>query len=71
MDAARVKVTKVALIRMVSMRMGSWFLSSFFGNYLTGYLGTFCDKTPEWEYFSMLMAIGLSAGAATLVVQIH
>jgi proton-dependent oligopeptide transporter, POT family len=57
-------VTKVAPARMVSMMMGIWFLSSFFGNYLSGALGTFWEKWPHTRFFLMLTVLGLSAGVA-------
>jgi POT family proton-dependent oligopeptide transporter len=57
-------VTKVSPPRMVSMMMGVWFLSSFFGNYLSGYLGTFWEKMPRTNFFLMLTILGLSAGVA-------
>jgi POT family proton-dependent oligopeptide transporter len=57
-------VTKVAPVRLVSMLMGMWFLSSFFGNYLTGYLGAYYEKMPHDAFFLMLMALGLLTGAA-------
>jgi POT family proton-dependent oligopeptide transporter len=59
-------VTKVAPARIVSMMMGVWFLSSFFGNYLSGYLGTFWEKMPRAGFFLMLTVLGLSAGLAML-----
>jgi proton-dependent oligopeptide transporter, POT family len=59
-------VTKVAPVRIVSMMMGVWFLSSFFGNYLSGYLGTFWEKMPRTSFFLMLTILGLSAGLAML-----
>jgi POT family proton-dependent oligopeptide transporter len=59
-------VTKVAPARIVSMMMGVWFLSSFFGNYLSGYLGTFWEKMPHTNFFLMLTVLGLSAGFAIL-----
>ena len=59
-------VTKVAPARIVSMMMGVWFLSSFFGNYLSGYLGTFWEKMPRTSFFLMLTVLGLSAGLAML-----
>jgi POT family proton-dependent oligopeptide transporter len=59
-------VTKVAPARIVSMMMGVWFLSSFFGNYLSGYLGTFWEKMPHTSFFLMLTMLGLSAGLAML-----
>ena len=61
-------VTKVAPARMVSMMMGVWYLSSFVGNYMTGYLGTFYEKMPHSEYFLMLAAIGVGAGLLLFVM---
>ncbi|MBP6875559.1 MAG: peptide MFS transporter [Candidatus Eisenbacteria bacterium] len=61
-------VTKVAPARMVSMMMGVWFLSSFFGNYLTGFLGTFWEKMPKSSFFLMLTILGVSAGAAMFIL---
>jgi POT family proton-dependent oligopeptide transporter len=57
-------VTKVAPARMVSMMMGVWFLATFVGNYLSGYLGSFYEAMPHTRFFAMLAAIGLLAGAA-------
>jgi len=57
-------VTKVAPARLVSMLMGMWFLSSFFGNYLSGYLGTFYEKMSHSSFFLMLAILGIAAGVA-------
>lgn len=57
-------VTKIAPARMVSMMMGVWFLSSFFGNYLSGYLGTFWEKMPKETFFLLMSALPLAAGLA-------
>lgn len=57
-------VTKVAPARIVSMMMGIWFLSSFFGNYLSGFLGTFWDRMSRESFFLMLMAMGIGGGIA-------
>jgi POT family proton-dependent oligopeptide transporter len=57
-------VTKVAPKKIVSMMMGLWYLSNFFGNYLTGYLGTFYETMPKERYFLMLATIGISTGVA-------
>ncbi len=57
-------VTKVAPARIVSMMMGVWFLSSFFGNYLSGFLGTFWEKMPRTVFFMMLTILGVAAGLA-------
>ena len=61
-------VTKIAPARMVSMLMGVWFLANFFGNYLNGYLGTFYEKMSHVQYFTMLLVMGIVAGAAMLVL---
>jgi POT family proton-dependent oligopeptide transporter len=61
-------VTKVAPVRMVSMMMGMWFLSSFFGNYLSGYLGAFWEKMPKESFFLMLTVLGVGTGLVMLAI---
>ncbi|HPO12423.1 MAG TPA: peptide MFS transporter [Candidatus Hydrogenedentes bacterium] len=61
-------VTKVAPVRMVSMLMGMWFLASFLGNYLSGYLGTFWEKMPKESFFILLSALSIGAGLGILLV---
>jgi POT family proton-dependent oligopeptide transporter len=55
-------VTKVAPKPIMSMMMGLWFLSSFFGNYMTGYLGMFYETMTKGSFFLMLTAMGISTG---------
>ena len=55
-------VTKVSPARIVSMMMGMWFLASFIGNYMSGYLGSFYETMTHQAFFAMLTAIGLVAG---------
>jgi POT family proton-dependent oligopeptide transporter len=55
-------VSKIAPARMVSMLMGMWFLSSFFGNYLSGFIGGFYDVMTKQAFFAMLMGLGVGAG---------
>ncbi len=55
-------VTKVAPARLVSMLMGMWFLSSFLGNYISGFLGTFYDRMDKDQFFMMLTALGIVTG---------
>jgi POT family proton-dependent oligopeptide transporter len=62
-------VTKVAPARLVSMLMGMWFLSSFFGNFLSGYLGTFYEKMSRESFFLMLTALGVAAGLAIFALR--
>jgi POT family proton-dependent oligopeptide transporter len=63
-------VSKVAPARLVSMLMGMWFLANFAGNYLAGYLGTFYEKMSREAFFSVLMVLGLAAGAAILALSV-
>jgi POT family proton-dependent oligopeptide transporter len=62
-------VTKVAPARLVSMLMGMWFFSSFFGNYLSGYLGTYYEKMSKEAFFVMLLALGILAGIAIFALR--
>lgn len=62
-------VTKLAPARMVSMLMGMWLLSSFFGNYLSGLLGSFYEVMGKQTFFLVLCGLGLSAGAAMWLMQ--
>jgi POT family proton-dependent oligopeptide transporter len=57
-------VTKVAPVRIVSLMMGMWFLSSFFGNILSGYIGQLYTTLSKDVFFLLLMALGLAAGVA-------
>ncbi len=62
-------VTKVAPPRFVSMLMGMWFLAMFFGNYLSGYLGTFYEKMPRDSFFLMLAILGIGSGIAIFLLR--
>jgi POT family proton-dependent oligopeptide transporter len=62
-------VTKVAPARLVSMLMGMWLLSSFFGNYLCGYLGTYYEKMPKDSFFMMLTLLGVAAGVSMFALK--
>ena len=57
-------VTKVAPARIVSTMMGIWFLSSFFGNYFSGFLGAFWERMPREAFFLMLAGLGVAGGVA-------
>lgn len=57
-------VTKVAPVRIVSLMMGVWFLSSFLGNYLSGLIGSFYGVMPKEMFFAMLTMLGVATGLA-------
>ncbi|MDC0714836.1 peptide MFS transporter [Stigmatella sp. ncwal1] len=57
-------VTKVSPVRIVSLMMGIWYLSSFFGNTLSGFIGRLYTTMPKEGFFLVLMTMGLAAGTA-------
>jgi POT family proton-dependent oligopeptide transporter len=57
-------VTKVAPRKVMSMFMGAWYMANFFGNYLTGYLGTFYNTMPKQRFFLLLASIAAASGVA-------
>ncbi len=60
-------VTKVAPVRIVSLMMGTWYLSSFFGNLLNGYIGRYYTTMSKEAFFTLLMVLGVAAGVAILL----
>jgi POT family proton-dependent oligopeptide transporter len=63
-------VTKVAPARIVSLMMGMWFISSFLGNYLEGFLATYWTKMEKSTFFFMLMGLSFLASASMLAVMV-
>ncbi len=61
-------VTKISPPRMVSMMMGMWFLSSTFGDYLSGYLATFKETTSSTTFFAVQAGVALVTGAAMVAM---
>jgi POT family proton-dependent oligopeptide transporter len=62
-------VTKVAPKSILSMMMGMWFLSSFFGNYATGLIGTLYDKMPKENFFGILTVMGVATGIVFMIIR--
>lgn len=61
-------VTKVAPVRLVGMMMGMWFLSSFFGNWLSGQVGMLYSSMSKESFFLILTAMGVGAGLSIIAV---
>ncbi len=55
-------VTKVAPRQFLSMLMGVWLATSFTGNFLAGYLGTYWSSMGKESFFLMLAIISAAAG---------
>ena len=62
-------VSKVAPVRMVSMLMGVWLGTSFIGNFLAGYLGSFWSSMDKVDFFLMIAAV--AAAAAAIIWALH
>jgi POT family proton-dependent oligopeptide transporter len=59
-------VTRVAPARVVSLVMGAWLGASFFGNTLSGYIGTWYERLPREGFFLLLAGLGLAAAAGMM-----
>ena len=59
-------VTKVSPARIVSLMMGMWLMSSFFGNILSGYVGLLYENhiLSDTGFFWFLTAMGMLTGVA-------
>ncbi len=56
-------VTKVAPGRYLSMTMGVWLATSFLGNFIAGWLGSFWTGMEKRDFFLMIAAIAAAAAA--------
>jgi proton-dependent oligopeptide transporter, POT family len=57
-------VSKVAPVRHLAMMMGVWLGTSFIGNFLAGYLGSFWSTMAKPDFFLMIAAVALIASVA-------
>ena len=55
-------VSKAAPARMLSMMMGLWLATSFTGNFIAGWLGSFWSQMDKISFFLMLAGIAAFAG---------
>jgi len=55
-------VSKVAPARMVSMLMGLWLATSFTGNFIAGWLGSFWSTMDKMHFFLMIAGVAAFAG---------
>jgi POT family proton-dependent oligopeptide transporter len=63
-------VTKVAPAQALSLMMGVWLATSFFGNFLAGWLGTFWSSMAPAPFFLMLAGIAAAAGVAIVALNV-
>ncbi len=61
-------VTKIAPASVLSMMMGIWLATSFTGNFLAGYLGSFWSAMDKASFFLLCAVIaGLAGGLIALL----
>ncbi|HTT85593.1 MAG TPA: peptide MFS transporter [Rhizomicrobium sp.] len=58
-------VARVAPPQILSAMMGLWFITSFIGNLLQGYIGSFFSMMDKTHFFLLCAAIGGVAGVIT------
>jgi proton-dependent oligopeptide transporter, POT family len=58
-------VARVAPAQILSAMMGLWFITSFTGNLLEGYIGSFFTQMDKTHFFLLCAAIGAGAGVVT------
>jgi POT family proton-dependent oligopeptide transporter len=61
-------VSKVAPARVLSLMMGVWLATSFVGNLMAGWLGSFWDGMQKPAFFAMIAAVAGIAGLAIVAV---
>jgi POT family proton-dependent oligopeptide transporter len=61
-------VSKVAPARVLSLLMGVWFATSFVGNFLAGWLGSFWSSMEKPAFFLTIAAIAAVAGLFIMAV---
>src|SRR5262249_11996987 len=61
-------VSKVAPAGFLSMMMGVWLATSFYGGLLAGYLGSLWSAMSKDAFFLMIAAISAVAGLRVLAV---
>ena len=59
-------VSKLSPARMVSMLMGLWLSTSFVGNFMAGWLGSFWSGMDKMLFFLMIAGVAAFAGAVVL-----
>jgi POT family proton-dependent oligopeptide transporter len=60
-------VARVAPAQILSMMMGLWFITSFTGNLLQGYIGTYFTILDKVQFFLLCAVIGAVAGVVTWI----
>jgi proton-dependent oligopeptide transporter, POT family len=60
-------VSKIAPVRFLSMLMGVWLATSFVGNFIAGWLGSFWESMDKAHFFLVIATIAAAASGAILI----
>ncbi len=61
-------VSKVAPARFLSLMMGVWLATSFVGNFIAGWLGSFWSSMEKPQFFLMIAGVAGAAGLAIMLL---
>ncbi len=61
-------VSKVAPVRALSLMMGVWLSTSFIGNFLAGWLGSFWSSMEKANFFLMISGVAAAAGVSIILL---
>ena len=61
---------RVAPAQILSMMMGVWLMTSFTGNLLQGYIGSYFSRMDKRTFFLLCAGVGVVRGGGVLAVQL-
>jgi POT family proton-dependent oligopeptide transporter len=61
-------VSKVAPVRVLSLMMGVWLSTSFLGNFLAGWLGSYWSSMEKPNFFLMIAGVAAAAGLSIVLL---
>jgi POT family proton-dependent oligopeptide transporter len=61
-------VSKVAPARVLSLMMGVWLATSFVGNFLAGWLGSYWSSMEKPNFFLMIAGVAAAAGLSIILL---
>jgi proton-dependent oligopeptide transporter, POT family len=61
-------VSKVAPARVISLMMGVWLATSFLGNFIAGWLGSYWSSMDKPAFFLMIAGVAALAGIAIVLL---
>jgi proton-dependent oligopeptide transporter, POT family len=61
-------VSKVAPARVLSLMMGVWLSTSFLGNFLAGWLGSYWSSMEKPNFFFMIAGVAAAAGLSIILL---